>query len=215
MEAPRSAGGKGGYKESGLHVLYLLANSLLCLKSSGDRGNRHSRDMRAGARSTPAQSAEASSTEPLTLLDEQDPQCITQQATTTGAGGNSSNTGNTIRDSAFTEAELAAIRSLALSDQAFPLLVHSLCPTIFGQELVKAGLLLSLFGGSTYSARGRQNGGERSAAQSDTSSARTGRDFHVRPDIHVLVVGDPGLGKVSIAELVLVCLVYLFYFLFT
>ena len=31
MEAPKG-GGKGGYKESGLHVLYLLANSLVFIE---------------------------------------------------------------------------------------------------------------------------------------------------------------------------------------
>lgn len=54
------------------------------------------------------------------------------------------------------------------------LLVQSLCPDIYGNELVKAGLLLALFGGTPPSAAA---------------------DVSVRSDIHVLVVGDPGLGK--------------------
>lgn len=45
-----------------------------------------------------------------------------------------------------------------------------MCPSIYGHELVKAGLLLSLFGGSSPNSE-------------------------VREDIHVLLVGDPGLGK--------------------
>lgn len=53
----------------------------------------------------------------------------------------------------------------------FKLLVQSLCPTIFGHEVVKAGLLLALFGGS-----------EKDSAE-------------YRAQSHVLVVGDPGLGK--------------------
>ena len=32
----------------------------------------------------------------------------------------------------------------------FSLLVKSLCPSIFGNELVKAGMILSLFGGTDY-----------------------------------------------------------------
>ena len=54
------------------------------------------------------------------------------------------------------------------------LLVASLCPSIYGHRLVKAGLLLGLFGGTC---RGM-----------DTA-------FPVRGDPHVLVVGDPGLGE--------------------
>ncbi|KAJ1424664.1 hypothetical protein B484DRAFT_97099, partial [Ochromonadaceae sp. CCMP2298] len=37
-DAPKGAGKGKGYKESGLYTLYVLANSLLCLKGSGDRG---------------------------------------------------------------------------------------------------------------------------------------------------------------------------------
>lgn len=48
-------------------------------------------------------------------------------------------------------------------------MVQSLCPQIYGHERVKAGLLLALFGG-TKSELGRA-------------------------ESHVLVVGDPGLGK--------------------
>lgn len=47
--------------------------------------------------------------------------------------------------------------------------MHSLCPKIFGHEIVKAGLILALFGGT------KNNG--------------------IRSDSHVLIVGDPGLGK--------------------
>lgn len=58
--------------------------------------------------------------------------------------------------------------------QLFKLLVGSLCPAIYGHELVKAGLLLCLFGGCS------KTGGDR---------------VPVRGDPHILVVGDPGLGK--------------------
>lgn len=52
----------------------------------------------------------------------------------------------------------------------FALLVHSLCPGIYGHEMIKAGLILSLFGGNAKRAQSRD-------------------------DIHILLVGDPGLGK--------------------
>jgi DNA replicative helicase MCM subunit Mcm2 (Cdc46/Mcm family) len=85
-----------------------------------------------------------------------------------------------------------------------------MCPTIFGHELVKAGLLLGLFGGSSYRSRAQEDlagnnthsrgGGDKDNA-SGQSSAEAGagvssREFKVRADIHVLIVGDPGLGKV-------------------
>ena len=54
--------------------------------------------------------------------------------------------------------------------------MHSLCPTIFGQEMVKAGLVLALFGGVRKSLGGAG-------------------DVPVRGTVHCLVVGDPGMGK--------------------
>ena len=60
--------------------------------------------------------------------------------------------------------------------EQFKQLVHSLCPTIYGQEMVKAGIILALFGGVRKSIGGRGN-------------------VPVRGSIHCLVVGDPGLGK--------------------
>jgi DNA helicase MCM8 len=54
----------------------------------------------------------------------------------------------------------------------FRFLVHSLCPEIYGHEMVKAGLLLALFGGASIK-----------------------EDDDLRTEVHVLVVGDPGMGK--------------------
>ncbi|XP_050429842.1 DNA helicase MCM8-like [Adelges cooleyi] len=69
----------------------------------------------------------------------------------------------------FTMKDYYSIQKLHSKPHLFELMVNSLCPSIYGHEMVKAGLLLSLFGGS--------------------SSNQT------RGDVHVLVVGDPGLGK--------------------
>uniref|UniRef100_A0A1B6LNA8 DNA helicase MCM8 n=1 Tax=Graphocephala atropunctata TaxID=36148 RepID=A0A1B6LNA8_9HEMI len=62
-----------------------------------------------------------------------------------------------------------AIQEIHSEPALFRLLVNSLCPAIYGHEMVKAGLLLGLFGGSQAN--------------------------HSRADSHILVVGDPGLGK--------------------
>jgi DNA helicase MCM8 len=56
------------------------------------------------------------------------------------------------------------------------LIVNSLCPAIWGHELVKLGLCLALVGGVTKNSNARDK-------------------MPLRGDIHVLVVGDPGLGK--------------------
>ncbi|KFB53485.1 AGAP002580-PA-like protein [Anopheles sinensis] len=75
----------------------------------------------------------------------------------------------------FTELDMEAIRMIQSEPSPFRLLVQSLCPTIYGHEVVKAGLLLGLFGG-----------------QANTSRTRA--------EIHVLVVGDPGIGKSQILQ---------------
>ncbi|KAL2919843.1 hypothetical protein HK105_200760 [Polyrhizophydium stewartii] len=75
----------------------------------------------------------------------------------------------------FSRKELYGIREIHEQPDVFRLLVHSLCPPIYGHEIVKAGLLLVLFG-----ARRRDDGSG---------------GVSIRSDPHILVVGDPGLGK--------------------
>eukprot|EP00873_Tetraselmis_striata_P017384 jgi/Tetstr1/437648/TSEL_026315.t1 len=60
--------------------------------------------------------------------------------------------------------------------EQFRHLVHAMCPQIFGNEMVKAGLLLALAGGVRKHTQ-------------DKNKVPT------RGDIHVLLVGDPGQGK--------------------
>ena len=74
------------------------------------------------------------------------------------------------------ERDYPMIKQVASVDDTFKLIVNSISPGIFGNELVKAGLALSLFGGCQKYAEDKNR-------------------IAVRGDIHVLIVGDPGLGK--------------------
>jgi hypothetical protein len=224
-----------GVRESGIHQLYLVANSLQCVKASGDRINRIS-SASAGAGTGPrassngaiaSQSTQNAASQPSNAIISgnkrsadaaglHDTQGVDDDhAASTGIG----------RPSlvAFSQAELMQVRNIALfqlnasvsgstSDyggstcyggddtqiaemSCVGLLTASLCPTIFGHELVKLGLLLGLFGGTRS---GDTVTIDSSSGGSGSGSSYDGniKGLHVRSDIHVLVVGDPGLGKV-------------------
>ena len=66
------------------------------------------------------------------------------------------------------------MKEMAKNPNIFYSFIKSFCPMIFGHELVKAGLLLAGVGGSLKN------------LQHDT-------DF--REKSHVLLLGDPGIGK--------------------
>ncbi|KAJ3203477.1 DNA replication licensing factor mcm8 [Dinochytrium kinnereticum] len=76
----------------------------------------------------------------------------------------------------FSRKDLNGIKKIFEEREVFRLLVNSLCPTIFGHEVVKAGILLALFGG-------------RNRNSEDSKS------LSIRSNPHILIVGDPGLGK--------------------
>ena len=65
------------------------------------------------------------------------------------------------------------LQAIHSEPELFKLLVASICPAIYGHEMVKAALLLCLFGGSS----------------------KTDGDVPIRGEPHILIVGDPGLGK--------------------
>ncbi|XP_039132044.1 probable DNA helicase MCM8 [Dioscorea cayenensis subsp. rotundata] len=63
----------------------------------------------------------------------------------------------------------------------FRQIIHSFCPSIYGHELVKAGITLALFGGVQKHSMDQNK-------------------VPVRGDIHVIIVGDPGLGKSQLLQ---------------
>ncbi len=152
-------GGQGKRKgggESALHTMYILANSLVSIRKNAGgssearipsvtaTGMKRSRDARALASDEGVETGMPSPG---------------LRASAIAGGGQ------------FTSEEMALFESIRDSGDAMGTLVASFCPTIFGHETVKLGLLLGLLGGTHTPER------------------------QVRSDIHVLVVGDPGLGK--------------------
>jgi DNA replicative helicase MCM subunit Mcm2 (Cdc46/Mcm family) len=122
-------------KESGIHQLYLVANSLQCVKASGDR-DRGVEINEPDVRSVTSDSVDKS------LHDNSE-----QSRSNSSSSSSSTTTIGIGRPSlvCFTPSELDSVRRIALSDGpggSMGLLVASLCPTIFGHELVKLGLLL-------------------------------------------------------------------------
>ncbi|KAL5273183.1 MCM8 family protein [Megaselia abdita] len=75
----------------------------------------------------------------------------------------------------FTQTDEESIQLISQEPCPFRLLVQSFCPSVYGNEMVKAAILLSLFGGSGTA----------------TSQLK---------EIHVLLLGDPGVGKSSLLQ---------------
>ncbi|KAM4695002.1 DNA helicase MCM8 isoform 2-T2 [Discoglossus pictus] len=83
----------------------------------------------------------------------------------------------------FSLKDLYAIQEIQAEENLLKLIVNSLCPTIYGHELVKAGLSLALFGGCQKYVDDKNR-------------------IPIRGDPHILVVGDPGLGKSQMLQAV-------------
>uniref|UniRef100_A0A0E0DSM8 Probable DNA helicase MCM8 n=1 Tax=Oryza meridionalis TaxID=40149 RepID=A0A0E0DSM8_9ORYZ len=99
------------------------------------------------------------------------------------ASGNSDAASGSFGFQAFTEKDLEFISKFKEEHGAdvFRQILHSFCPSIYGHELVKAGITLALFGGVQ----------KHSIDQNKVP---------VRGDIHAVVVGDPGLGKSQLLQ---------------
>ncbi|TSM77312.1 DNA helicase MCM8 [Bagarius yarrelli] len=83
----------------------------------------------------------------------------------------------------FSLKDLYAIQEIQAQEDLFKLIVNSLCPAIYGHSLVKAGLVLALFGGCHKYVDDKNR-------------------IPIRGDPHMLVVGDPGLGKSQMLQAV-------------
>ncbi|NWU98785.1 MCM8 helicase, partial [Upupa epops] len=83
----------------------------------------------------------------------------------------------------FSLKDLYAVQEIQAEENLFRLIVNSLCPAIYGHEIVKAGLALALFGGCQKFVDDKNR-------------------IPVRGDPHILVIGDPGLGKSQMLQAV-------------
>lgn len=80
---------------------------------------------------------------------------------------------NHLREDSCFETDFQVFKKISEEPSLISVFINTLFPNIYGNDLLKAGVVLSLFGGT------RKCVGNSS----------------IRSEIHVLVVGDPGLGK--------------------
>ena len=112
-----------------------------------------------------------------------------------------SNSSSSFCENQVNLAEIGLIHKISDRKDLFQLLIKSVCPSIYGHELVKTGLVLCLFGGTDYRLKNKGEfadflfaGNEKNGPvvnEEDDEKAQPS----IRPDIHLLMVGDPGLGK--------------------
>lgn len=85
-------------------------------------------------------------------------------------------------DSRITEDDIKHIKDLSKRPDIFELLVNTLAPEVYGYDLIKQGLLLSLFEGN----------------RPDDDTFKTSQMD--RWTIHILLIGDPGIGKSQLIQ---------------
>ena len=91
----------------------------------------------------------------------------------------------------FNTTHYAFIRKVLSERHLMKLLVNSLCPHLFGLEILKLGCLLVLLGGN----RNKSSESPTRLSKDDNKTVNSVRRLTIRPNIHLCMVGDPGLGK--------------------
>jgi len=168
---------KGKNKESSLLVLLLEANAIetksIVARPEDSANARSSSQTRSPTQGNVADASQHSALVFLRDLDKRKHLNAAERLVANNGTDASSRQKNDIVAN-LTERDYAMIHTVA-TEFDFSFLVYSLCPLILGHESVKVGLLLGLAGGTT------------------TQGSRN--SVPIRGDVHVLVVGDPGLGK--------------------
>lgn len=85
-------------------------------------------------------------------------------------------------DSRITQEDIEEIKELSQNPNIYDMLVNTLAPEVYGYDLIKQGLLLSLFEGNR--------------PVEDTYKT----DYMDRWTIHILLIGDPGIGKSQLIQ---------------
>ncbi|KAH7821450.1 DNA replication licensing factor MCM8 [Monocercomonoides exilis] len=140
-------------------------------------------------------------------------------SSSSSAAGTSAASSASLKSTPFSTARDAAlIRRIVYRPNLFQFLVNSLAPNIYGHQIIKQGFLLALFGGTDRSDTSRRdaladsfsaavlgpngNGGAGNQGQQMGLSERERLSrtaftstTPVRSSIHMLIVGDPGMGK--------------------
>ena len=91
--------------------------------------------------------------------------------------------------------EKQLVEGVCRHEDPLSLIVASFAPRIYGHELVKLGLLLGLFGGTDEKAAVSEDADADGSAKRRRENDAAKESIQVRCNSHVLVVGDPGLGK--------------------